>query len=565
MSKQSEKEKITALYCRLSRDDDQQGLSGSIKNQQEILERYAAENGFSNCRVFIDDGYSGTNFDRPAFNEIMRLGEEGKIGTLIVKDHSRLGRNRLVVGALMEEEFDRMSIRYIAVMDNIDTAAGISDIVPMQDLFNEWHAKNTSDKVRRVFQSKGKSGKPLTNNPCFGYIKDPTDNSKWVIDEPAAKIVQRIYEMCISGMGPSKIAKQLKAEQVPTPMEYWIAAGRNYHYPPEYLHHWYPSTVSDILSKREYCGDTVNFRTRKKSFKRKEKTELPPEDWMIFENTHPAIIDRETFKTVQKLRQHKRRPNRTGRISIFSGLLFCADCGKKLYYSTTHQLKDNKGYFFCSSYRVNSDVCSAHYIREKVIYELVLENMRRVFLNIQMFEAEFVRKQLDSYTTEKRKELSEKRKVLSQMQRRVDEIDDLIQRIYEDNVSHKIFDERFAIFSQKYEAEQRELRERILESERYLSEETDKTDNLQKFVSKVKAITEPTELTPELLHEFIDRIVVSAPRYLDGKRYQLVDIHYKGVGIINTLSPEEMEGAFQQYRQEQKAHRIKQSQKVKTA
>ena len=565
MSKQSDKEKITALYCRLSRDDEQEGVSGSIKNQQKILERYASDNGFTNCRVFIDDGYSGTNFDRPAFNKIMQLGEEGKIGTLIVKDHSRLGRNRLVVGSLMEEEFDRMGIRYIAVMDNIDTKNGISDLVPKQDLFNEWHAKNTSDKVRKVFQTKGKSGKPLANNPCFGYIKDPADSNKWVIDEPAAKIVRRIYNMCLSGMGPSKIAKQLKAEQVTTPMEYWIASGRNYHYPPEYLHHWYPSTVSDILSKREYCGDTVNFRTRKKSFKRKEKAELPPEEWMIFESTHPAIIDRETFDTVKTLRKHKRRPSRTGIVSIISGLLYCADCCKKLYYSTAHQLKENKGCFFCSTYRKNSDACSAHYIREKVVYDLVLENMRRVFLNVQLYEDDFVKKQIDCYTAEKRKELSAKRKELVQMQQRVGEIDSLILRSYEDNVNQKISDERFGIISRQYEAEQKGLKEKIPELEQYLSEETDQTDNLQQFVQKVKSILNPTELTQELLHEFIDRIVISAPHYLDGKRCQLVDVYYKGVGIVNELTPEEMEAGFQASLEEQKSRKEQLAQQQKTA
>lgn len=565
MSKQSDKEKITALYCRLSRDDEQEGLSGSIKNQQGILEKYAAENGFTNTRVFIDDGYSGTNFNRPAFNEIMQLGEEGKIGTLIVKDHSRLGRNRLVVGSLMEEDFDRMGIRYIAIMDNIDTKDGISDLVPMQDLFNEWHAKNTSDKVRKVFQSKGKSGKPLANNPCYGYIKDPNDSNKWLIDEPAAAVVRRIYDMCLSGMGPSKIAKQLKAEKTPTPMEYWIASGRNYHYPPEYPYHWYPSTVSDILSKREYCGDTVNFRTRKKSFKRKEKAELPPEEWMIFENTHPAIIDRETFETVQKLRKHKRRPSRTGIVSIFSGLLFCADCGKKLYYSTAHQLKENKGCFVCSTYRKNSDACSAHYIREKVVYDLVLENIRRVFLNVQLYEVVFLKKQMDCYNAEKQKELSVKRKELAQMQKRVDEIDNLILRIYEDNVSQKISDERFSIISRQYETEQSELKARIPELEQFLSEETDKTVNLQQFTQKVKSIINPTELTPELLNEFIDKIVVSSPHYLDGKRYQLVDVYYKGVGIVNEMTPEEAEASFQASLADQRRRKELLAQQQKTA
>ena len=545
MSKQSDKDKITALYCRLSRDDENEGVSGSIKNQTEILQRYAADNGFKNTRLFIDDGFSGTNFDRPAFNEIMKLGENEKIGTLIVKDHSRLGRNRLVVGALMEEEFDRMGIRYIAIMDNIDTKNGISDLVPMQDLFNEWHAKNTSDKVRRVFQSKGKSGKPLTTNPPFGYMKNSDNKDEWIIDEPAAKIVRRIFKMCVSGLGPSQIAKQLKADKVMTPTEYWISIGRNCGKPPSVPYHWCPATVADILGKQEYCGDTVNFRSQRKSFKNKKKVELPPEQWLVFENTHPAIIDRETFELVRELRKNKRKPTRTGIVSMFSGLVYCADCGEKLYYSATNNYKENQAYFFCSSYRKNSDVCSAHYIREKVIYSLVLENMQRVFLNVQAYEKEFARKQMDCYTEEKRKELATKRRELNKIKKRISEIDDLILKIYEDNVSHKISDERFEVFSKRYETEQQELKAKIPELEAYLSAETDKTESLQKFIARVKQITSPKALTPELVNEFIDKIVVSAPRYLDGKRYQLIDIHYKGVGIIKMQTPEEFEKGFQ--------------------
>lgn len=436
MNKLSDKtEKITALYCRLSRDDEQDGMSGSIKNQQEILIKYAKENGFKNTRVFIDDGFSGTNFDRPAFNEIMKFGEDGKIGTLIVKDHSRLGRNRLVVGALMEEEFDCMGIRYIAIMDNIDTKNGISDIIPMQDLFNEWHAKNTSDKVRKVFQSKGKSGKPLTTNPPFGYMKSPNDKYQWIIDEPAAGIVRQIFKMCIFGLGPTQIANKLKEEKFLTPLAYSESKKGNAISSPDKRYYWHDSTIAKILSKQEYCGATVNFRTKIKSFKHKKKFERPQEEWIIFENTHPAIIDRETFATVQKLRSHRRRPTRKGKLSIFSGLIYCADCGEKLYYCATNNYKENQAYFFCSSYRKNSDVCSAHYIREKIVYKLVLENMQRVFLNIQAYEKKFARKQMDCYTEEKRKELAIKRSELSKIKKCIDEIDNLILKIYEDNVN----------------------------------------------------------------------------------------------------------------------------------
>lgn len=545
MTKQPDK--ITALYCRLSRDDEQDGLSGSIKNQQAILEKYAQENGFQNTRVFIDDGWSGTNFARPAFTEIMELAEKGLIGTLIVKDHSRLGRNRLIVGQLLEEGFDSLGVRYIAIMDNIDTAKGISDLVPMQDLFNEWHAKNTSQKVRNVFKSKGMSGAPLTTNPPFGYLKDPESRNGWMVDETAAKTVRQIFTWCIDGLGPTQIAKRLKAGKVPTPTEHWGNIGRNCSKPPAVPYNWCSATVADILSKQEYCGDTVNFRSTTKSFKNKKKIERPPEEWQIFEDTHPAIIDRETFALVQELRKHRRRPTKSGIVSPFSGLLYCADCGEKLYYSVTNNYKREQAYFFCSSYRKNAEVCSAHYIREKVVEQIVLESMLRILLNVQVFEKEFARKQMDCYTEDKKKQLAAKRRELSKAKKRIAEIDALIQKIYEDNASGKLSDERYATLSLSYEEEQKALKAAVPEMQAYLETETDKTESLQKFIQKVKQITELKALTPELIHEFVDKIVVYAPRYLDGKRVQLLDIYYSGVGILHELTPEEMEEAFQQH------------------
>lgn len=555
MTKQPDK--ITALYCRLSRDDEQDGLSGSIKNQQAILEKYAQENGFKNTRVFIDDGWSGTNFARPAFTEIMELAEKGRIGTLIVKDHSRLGRNRLIVGQLLEEGFDSLGVRYIAIMDNIDTAKGISDLVPMQDLFNEWHAKNTSQKVRNVFKSKGMSGAPLTTNPPYGYLKDPESKNGWIVDEEAAKIVRQIFAWCVDGLGPTQIAKHLKAAKVPTPTEHWSNIGRNCSNLPAVPYNWCSDTVANILSKQEYCGDTVNFRSTTKSFKNKKKIERPPEEWQIFKNTHPAIIDREVFALVQELRKHRRRPTKSGIVSPFSGLLYCADCGEKLYYSVTNNYKREQAYFFCSSYRKNSEVCSAHYIREKVVEQIVLESMQRILLNVQVFEKEFARKQMDCYTEDKKKQLAAKHRELSRAKKRIAEIDTLIQKIYEDNASGKLSDERYATLSLSYEEEQKTLKAAVPELQSFLETETEKTESLQCFIQKVKQITELKVLTPELIHEFVDKIVVYAPRYLDGKRVQLLDIYYSGVGILHELTPEEMEEAFQ--------HHLAERNKEKTA
>ena len=555
MTKQPDK--ITALYCRLSRDDEQDGLSGSIKNQQAILEKYAQENGFKNTRVFIDDGWSGTNFARPAFTEIMELAEKGRIDTLIVKDHSRLGRNRLIVGQLLEEGFDSLGVRYIAIMDNIDTAKGISDLVPMQDLFNEWHAKNTSQKVRNVFKSKGMSGAPLTTNPPYGYLKDPENKNGWIVDEEAAKTVRQIFAWCVDGLGPTQIAKRLKAAKVPTPTEHWGNIGRNCSKPPAIPYNWCSATVADILSKQEYCGDTINFRSTTKSFKNKKKIDRPPEEWQIFKNTHPAIIDREVFALVQELRKHRRRPTKSGIVSPFSGLLYCADCGEKLYYSVTNNYKREQAYFFCSSYRKNSEVCSAHYIREKVVEQIVLESMQRILLNVQALEKEFARKQMDCYTEDKKKQLAAKHRELSKAKKRIAEIDTLIRKIYEDNASGKLSDERYATLSLSYEEEQKTLKAAVPELQSFLETETDKTESLQRFIQKVKQITELKVLTPELIHEFVDKIVVYAPRYLDGKRVQLLDIYYSGVGILHELTPEEMEEAFQ--------HHLTERNKEKTA
>ena len=478
--------------------------------------------------------------------EMMELAEQGLIGTIVVKDHSRLGRNRLVVGQLLEEDFVRLDIRYIAIMDNIDTAKGISDLVPMQDLFNEWHAKNTSDKVRKVMQSKGMSGKPLTTNPPFGYMKNPDNKDEWIVDEPAAKIVRKIFDLCVSGLGPTQIAKRLKAEKVLTPTEYWNSIGRKCGKPPGRSFNWCSATVSDILAKQEYCGDTVNFRTTSKSFKLKKRLDRPQEDWQIFPNTHPAIIDRETFALVQELRQHRRRPTKSGIVSMFSGLLYCADCGEKLYYSVTNNYKREQAYFFCSAYRKNSDICSAHYIREKVVEQLVLESMQRVLWYVQSYEKLFAQRQLEEFGEKQKKELAEKRRELDKAKLRVREIDGIIQKLYEDNATGKISDERFATMSVSLENEQSELKDRIPALENELENAKIKTEGLQRFIDKAKQVTRLESLTPELVHEFIEKIVVSAPEYKDGKRCQKVEIYYNGVGIVREPTAEEMEEYFQE-------------------
>ena len=546
--KQPNNQRITALYARLSRDDEKEGISGSIQNQKAILEKFAADNHLPNPRFMFDDGYSGVTFARPAFMEIMELAEQGLVANLVVKDHSRLGRNRLVVGQLLEEDFVRLNVRYIAIMDNIDTANGVSDIVPMQDLFNEWHAKNTSDKVRRVMQSRGNAGIPLTTNVPYGYKKDPVDKNRWIVDEPAAEVVQRIFRMSVSGLGPTQIAKQLKVDGVLTPSEYQRGNGVNCPTKlPEYPHKWCSHTVAEILDRQEYVGDTVNFRTYRQSFKLKKQLDRPQEEWKVFPNTHPAIINRETFALVQNLRQHRRRPTRTGAVSMFSGLLYCADCGSKLGYSATNNYKREQAYFFCSGYRKNTDLCSAHYIREKVVAQLVLEGLQRLLWYVQVYEERFAQEQMERFGLQEKKELTAKRRELDKAKQRVSEIDQLIQKSYEDMSKGLLSEERFATLTVSLETEQRQLKAAIPEMEASLDATTDKAADLQRFIERARQVTRLTELTPEIVHEFIEKIVVSKPDKVDGERHQRVDIQYNTIGLWCAPSPEEMEKLFQEH------------------
>ena len=545
--KQPNKQRITVLYARLSRDDEKEGISGSIQNQKAILEKFAADNHLPNPRFMFDDGYSGVTFTRPAFMEIMDLAEQGLVANLVVKDHSRLGRNRLVVGQLLEEDFVRLNVRYIAIMDNIDTANGVSDIVPMQDLFNEWHAKNTSDKVRRVMQSRGNAGIPLTTNPPYGYTKAPEDKNRWIVDEPAAEIVKRIFQMCVSGLGPTQIAKKLKAEQVPTPTEYWRSIGKKCGPATGRPFNWCSHTVAEILDRQEYVGDTVNFRSFSQSFKQKKRLDKPQEEWKIFPDTHPAIIDRETFALVQNLRQHRRRPTRTGIVSMFSGLLYCADCGSKLGYSATNNYKREQAFFFCSAYRSNSDVCSAHFIREKVVGELVLEGLQRLLWYIQVYEKRFAQEQMERFGLQEKKALTAKRRELDKAKVRVVEIDQLIQKSYEDMTKGLLTEERFATLTVSLETEQKQLKAAIPEMEARLDATTDKAADLQRFIEQARQVTRLTELTPEIVHEFIDKIVVSKSEKVDGQRYQRVDIHYNTVGLWTAPEPETLEREYLAY------------------
>lgn len=532
-------EAITACYDRLSQDDENEGDSTSVLNQRDFLLKYGTENNHRNLRFFSDDGYTGTNFERPGFKEMMELVEQGRVKTIIVKDHSRLGRNRLVVGALMERFTEDYGVRYIAVTDGIDSDRGLDDMVAFRELFNEFFPKDTSKKIRAVFNNKGNSGKRLCFQVPYGYMGD---NTKWEIDPETAPVVRQIFALCINGLGPMQIAKRLRAEKVLTPTMYRISKGiatqRGSKADP---YEWTASSIAKILERMEYLGCTVNFKTHKKSYKLKKTLYNPPEQWKIFHDTHPAIIDRDVWTRVQELRQNKRRPTKTGKHSMFSGLVYCADCGSKLHYRTQVGYEERQNHFRCANYKSNTGTCSAHFIREVVLHDLVLEHLRQTVQYVRDNEAAFVRAVIDRSAEEQRRELAQEQKELAQAERRLVELDGLFQRVYEDNVSGKLNDERFSKLSASYEAEQRTLTARVGELRANLAKGQEQAVNVARFLALVKKHTEVEELTPAMLNEFVERINVHAPDKSSGHRVQEVEIVYNCVGAVEI--PQDIENS----------------------
>lgn len=530
--KQLESDKITALYCRLSRDDELAGESNSIKNQKLILSKYVEDNKFQNIKFFVDDGYSGTTFTRPAFMEMMDLAEQNKIGTIIVKDHSRLGRNRLVVGQLLEEDFVRLNIRYIAIMDNIDSSKGLNDFLPIQDWFNEMHAKNTSQKVRAVLKSKGESGISLANNVPYGYKKDENDKTKWLIDETPAEIVKKIFSLFIQGHGTCEIARILRERKILTPSEYNASITTNSNNQ-DYRYKWCGTTVAGILDRQEYIGDTVNFKCTTRSYKDKTRVRLPKEERKIFKNTHEPIIDEYTWNIAKQLRNNRKKPTRSGKKNIFSGLLFCNDCGKKMYFQSPVKDLKNKDHYRCSSYKHDTSLCTSHYISDEVLKVIVLENIQRIISYVKSYEDLFIQEQLTKSTQDELKHISKNKKELEKAKNRLIEIDNLFMHIYEDNISGKITDERFRSLSFNYDKEQKELKLKIEQLSKEIDHTEKKTTDLSQFISNVKKYTEITELTPEILNELIEKILIHHAEKINGKKVQEIDIYYRGVGIIS--------------------------------
>lgn len=526
-------DKITALYCRLSRDDELQGDSNSIKNQKTILQKYADDNGFTNTEFFVDDGYSGTNFDRPDWQRLISQVEEGRIGTVIVKDMSRLGRDYLKVGYYTEVLFPASDIRFIAINNNVDSAnQQDSDFTPFLNIINEWYAKDTSKKIRAVFKSKGQSGKPLCTNPPYGYIKDPEDKTRWIVDEEAAKVVREAFHLCMQGYGPSQIAKEFTKRRIMNPTAHARKNGINI---PDNRGHdddyvWRGSTIVHMLSRQEYLGHTVNFKTYRKSYKQKKQMKNDPSEWMIFKNTHEAIIEESVFEVVQRIRDGRRRLTPMGEMPLLSGMMFCADCGNKLYQVRGRGWEHEKEYFVCATYRKIKGGCSSHQIRNVVVEELLLDGIRRVTAFARECEEDFVEMVTKKTRSELDKSMRDSRRESEQAQARIAKLDEIIQRLYEDNIEGKISDERFAKMTANYEAEQQALEKRVTELKSIMTEDKESALNVDHFLSLVRKYTDIKELTAEIIREFVEKIYVYKAERIDGRRVQRIKIVWNCIG-----------------------------------
>ena len=536
MLRQTTQQLITALYPRLSHEDELQGESNSISNQKRILETYAKQNGFSNLRWYTDDGYSGANFQRPGFQAMLADIEAGKVGTVIVKDMSRLGRNYLQVGMYTEMIFPQKGVRFIAINDGVDSAQGENDFAPLRNIFNEWLVRDTSKKIKAVKRSKGMSGKPITSKPVYGYLMDEDEN--FIIDEEAAPVVRQIYSLCLAGNGPTKIARMLTEQQIPTPgtLEYRrTGSTRRYH--PGYECKWATNTVVHLLENREYTGCLVNFKTEKPSYKLKHSIENPPEKQAVFENHHEPIIDRETWERVQELRKQRKRPNRYDEVGLFSGILFCADCGSVMYQQRYQTDKRKQDCYICGSYKKRTADCTAHFIRTDLLTAGVLSNLRKVTSYAAKHEARFMKLLIEQNEDGDRRRNAAKKKELEAAEKRIAELSAIFKRLYEDSVTGRISDERFSELSADYEAEQKELKERAARLREELSKAQEATANAEKFMNVVRRHTTIEELTPTLLREFVEKIVVHESVALDGKRRgklrrQEIEIYYSFVGKV---------------------------------
>ncbi len=526
---------VTAfLYERLSRDDNLEGESYSIGNQKKLLTKIAKEKGYTNLVHFLDDGISGVTMDRPGFVDMIQQLEQGKAAAVFVKDLSRLGRNYIEVGRLTEEFFPEHDIRLVAVSDNIDTAEGDNELAPIRNLFNEWYARDISKKRRISNKIKGNAGEPM-GQPPYGYMKDPDNPKRWIVDDEAAQVVKHIYGMTLDGMGTEQIAAQLEREGILTTRAYWLKKGvkrpgKGKQQPPT---KWNSSTVTKILSLQEYCGDILNFKTYSKSYKNKKRIENDRENWVVFKDVHEPIIDRAVYEQVQQKRGkiRKLRTN-NGEHNMFSGLLVCTDCGSNLHFHFNQGNPEIK-YFNCSNYKGNRGTCtSTHYVRVDFLEEVVLGEIRRLTKFASLYEDEFVKAVIGHSQQAEQTDRKLKEKELKTLLARDEELDGLFERIYEDNVSGKLSDDRFAKMSRRYEDEQKELAEKIKKLRSEIEKQSSRSMTTDMFIGLVRKYTRARKLTPRMLNELIEKIEVFNAEKIDGVWEQRLRIHYNCVGTI---------------------------------
>ena len=526
---------VTAfLYERLSRDDNLEGESYSIGNQKKLLTKVAKEKGYTNLVHFLDDGISGVTLDRPGFNDMMEQLAAGKAAAVFVKDLSRLGRNYIEVGRLTEEFFPEHDIRLVAVSDNIDTAEGENELAPIRNLFNEWYARDISKKRRISNKIKGNAGEPM-GPPPYGYKKDPDDPKRWIVDEEAAQVVRRVFRMTLDGYGTEQIATIFSEEKILTPIAYWREKGVNRPGKSKLRgpYMWNSSTITHILSLQEYCGDILNFKTYSKSYKNKKRLANDRENWVIFQDVHEPIIERAVFEQVQQKRgKIRKRRTHEGERNMFSGLLVCADCGHNLHFHFNQGNPDIK-YFNCSNYKGNRGTCtSTHYVRVDFLEQVVLGEIQRLTKFASQFEDEFVKAVIGHSQQAEATDRKLKEKELKALQARDEELDGLFERIYEDNVSGKLSDDRFARMSRRYEEEQKELAEKIKALRAEIDKQNSQSMTTDMFISLVRKYTRARKLTPRMLNELIEKIEVFNAEKVDGVWEQRLRIHYNCVGAI---------------------------------
>ena len=552
---------ITALYCRLSVEDikDENGKkkrnideSNSISNQKQILSDYAKKHGYTNTMFFVDDGISGTSFDRSDFNRMQRMVEEGKIGTIIVKDLSRFGREHIEGGRLAEIVYPTLGVTFISIHENVNTSTGEGmEMMPFYNIFNEWYAAQTSKKIRDVWKSKSDNGKRVSPTVPFGYMKDPADKEKWLIDEPAAEIVRKIFALCLDGRGPSQIARQLEKENIMVPSAYYQSVNRKCAQKvPIGSCHWDTKTVVHILENRQYTGCAVNFKSSTVSYKVHKKVYFDEEDQVIIPNMQEPIISEEDWLKVQELRKNKRRPTKTGRTSLFSGLVFCPDCGAKLHFCASKSLRRDQEFFRCANYKDGRGTCKIHYIRDVVLEDIVKEAISGLADFVKCHEAVFLYMLAKKNSAMQKAEYNRMKLAVERDEKRIKNIDRLIKSLYEDKVLGELEDDRYTTLMAEYEKEQRELIASVAAMRKTLESTEQKAVDLRLLLKTLRELTDVNELTPTIVNSLIDRIEVHNNDKSSGHCYVKVDIYFSAVGMIDIPAAEEIRAMIEEIKKD---------------